>query len=203
MSILSWAIILQKFFVLRTHKKSNAHFTLLFQKKQKISELLSLSNKFPHVINSEMFMQIYGEYSGYRNRLGSKSSNSYDLSLICNSMERGMQSYIMKRSHLLEKNIPILASISSSAPFVGLLGTVLGITLSFSEIAKEGATNLSIVAPGISEALIATAFGLFAAIPSLISYNYFKNQIRSLTTEVKIFGIDLINKLIVSAKWDS
>ena len=93
----------------------------------------------------------------------------------------------------LESLIPFLATTGSTAPFVGLFGTVWGIMNSFRDIAGAGAANLTTVAPGISEALIATAIGLAAAIPAVIAYNYFNSKIRVLSTEMDNFSNDFLN----------
>jgi biopolymer transport protein TolQ len=95
----------------------------------------------------------------------------------------------------IENRLNLLATISSAAPFVGLFGTVLGIIDSFQNIGTSGLTSLAAVAPGISEALIATAAGLLAAIPALIAYNLFRNQARSLGNDLRDFSRELSNRI--------
>ena len=203
MSFASWAIILYKFFLLRSLRTKNQAFVKAFDKQNKISELMALSKKSPSVISSQLFQQVYNNFSSYISRYPEGAPVKSDkIGLICDSMERSVDNYTLECSRNLEKYIPILASISSSAPFIGLLGTVLGITFSFREIAQKGSTSLSVVAPGISEALIATALGLFVAIPALIAYNSFRSSIRNVTTDTRIFGMRLINKLLKAIQWD-
>jgi biopolymer transport protein TolQ len=92
----------------------------------------------------------------------------------------------------MERNLPFLATTGSVTPFVGLFGTVWGILNAFSRIGLMGSANLAVVAPGIAEALVATAAGLGAAIPAVIGYNYFLNQIRTITIEIENFSSDLM-----------
>ena len=97
--------------------------------------------------------------------------------------------------HRLESFLPLLATTGSTAPFIGLFGTVWGIMTSFHEIGLKGAANLAVVAPGISEALIATAIGLVAAIPAVVGYNHFSTKIRGIENEMSHFSADYLNML--------
>lgn len=109
-------------------------------------------------------------------------------------LEKANDQIIDQESTAMEDGLIFLASVSSSAPFIGLLGTVVGIINSFQKIGISGDTSLATVAPGISEALIATALGLFAAIPALLAYNFFRNKIRFLRNDMRIKGNALINQ---------
>ena len=93
----------------------------------------------------------------------------------------------------MESKVPFLATTASAAPFIGLFGTVWGIMNSFRNIGAKGAANLTTVAPGIAEALIATAIGLVAAIPAVMAYNYFVRRIRVLSSEMDAFQNDFLN----------
>jgi biopolymer transport protein TolQ len=93
----------------------------------------------------------------------------------------------------LERYLPFLATTASATPFIGLFGTVWGIMSAFHGIGQQGSANLAVVAPGISEALIATAMGLAAAIPAVIAYNYFVNRVKHWATEMEGFTMDLLN----------
>ena len=95
----------------------------------------------------------------------------------------------------LEKRVPFLATTASITPFIGLFGTVWGIMMAFSNIGAQGSTDLSVVAPGIADALIATAVGLFAAIPAVIFYNFFVNRTRVFTREIQSFSEDLAHRI--------
>ena len=93
----------------------------------------------------------------------------------------------------LERRIPFLATTASIAPFIGLFGTVWGIMASFQGIGQTGSTNLGVVAPGIAEALVATAFGLFAAIPAVYAYNHFSNAVKIFASEMDDFSMEFLN----------
>jgi biopolymer transport protein TolQ len=99
-----------------------------------------------------------------------------------------------------ESYLPFLATTGNITPFVGLLGTVLGIIDAFREIGKQGTASIAAVAPGVSEALVATAAGLFAAIPAVIAYNYFLSRIRKMSFRVEAFSIEFLNTVQVKAK---
>ncbi|MEK7286456.1 MAG: MotA/TolQ/ExbB proton channel family protein [Nitrospirota bacterium] len=108
-------------------------------------------------------------------------------------MERVLKSSIQHQMDLHESNLHLLATIGNTAPFVGLFGTVVGIVSSFRAIGLQEAANIAVVAPGISEALIATAAGLAAAIPAAVFYNIFTHTLRRLEVELEIFSSELIN----------
>lgn len=108
-------------------------------------------------------------------------------------IDRAVSKAGLSETSALEKNLSFLATTASSCPFIGLFGTVWGIINAFESIGSARSTDLSIVAPGIAEALIATAMGLAAAIPAVIGYNYFTHQIRNLTSEMEEFSIELQN----------
>jgi biopolymer transport protein TolQ len=95
----------------------------------------------------------------------------------------------------LESRVPFLATTASITPFIGLFGTVWGVMSAFHGIGTQGSASLAVVAPGISEALIATAAGLGAAIPAVIGYNYFVNRVKHWATEMEGFTLDLLNML--------
>lgn len=96
----------------------------------------------------------------------------------------------------LQNNLPILATTASTAPYVGLLGTVLGILSAFREIAQTGQTGASVIAGGISEALTATALGLGVAIPAVVAYNYFTSRVNALSLQIETNSLDIAERLI-------
>jgi biopolymer transport protein TolQ len=93
----------------------------------------------------------------------------------------------------LEKRVSMLATVASVAPFIGLFGTVVGITIAFQRIGSTGSTNLAVVGPSISEALIATAAGLFAAIPAVLAYNHFTTQVKGFASDMDDFSLEFLN----------
>ena len=122
------------------------------------------------------------------------SENNSMLPHLSIQLQRVIEQTINEKYSFIENRLNILATISSAAPFVGLFGTVLGIINSFQSIGTTGVTSLAAVAPGISEALVATAAGLMAAIPALMGYNYFRNQARVLTNTMRNYGMELTNR---------
>ena len=120
--------------------------------------------------------------------------NNSMLPHLSTQLQRVIEQTINEKYSFIENRLNILATVSSAAPFVGLFGTVLGIINSFQSIGTTGVTSLAAVAPGISEALVATAAGLMAAIPALMGYNYFRNQARALTNTMRNYGMELTNR---------
>lgn len=109
------------------------------------------------------------------------------------NVERALRRAVNTEISQLTQLTPFLATTGNTAPFIGLFGTVWGIMNSFHEIGQRGSASLAVVAPGISEALVATAAGLAAAIPAVIAYNYFTQKIRSIETELHSFSADFMN----------
>ncbi len=115
------------------------------------------------------------------------------LGVTVDNLNRSIQKTKLNERRQLERYLPLLAVSASASPFIGLFGTVWGIMASFEEIARTGSSSLAAVAPGISEALIATAFGLAAAIPAVIGYNIAVNKIRGLSSQMDSFSSDFLN----------
>ena len=110
-----------------------------------------------------------------------------------NSLERTLQLGVSEELAKLDRNMNWLATTASVTPFIGLMGTVMGIIQAFNDLSSMGSTSLKAVGPGISQALIATAIGLFAAIPAAIFYNYFGNMIRELGARMDDFSLEFLN----------
>lgn len=108
-------------------------------------------------------------------------------------LTRSMRRVIDEETARLESGLTVLASVGSTAPFVGLFGTVVGIMMSFQMIGETGSTNLAAVGPGIAEALIATAFGLVAAVPAVVAYNHFTNRVRLFASQMDDFAMEFLN----------
>jgi len=141
-----------------------------------------------------MFKAGYTELSKVRKRGSGNNADSAFAELgELESIERSLNRAASSETTILEKLVPFLATTASAAPFIGLFGTVWGIMESFHDIGQVGNATLATVAPGISEALIATATGLAAAIPAVIGYNYFLQKIRVLGSEMGNFSSDFLN----------
>ena len=135
--------------------------------------------------------------------LGTSSTRCWTTATSC--LPRGSRSCsercdaVDARGRAAERYLPFLATTASATPFIGLFGTVFGIIAAFHGIGQQGSASLAVVAPGISEALIATAAGLGAAIPAVIGYNYFVNRVKHWATEMDGFSLDLLNLLARTA----
>ena len=200
-SVVSWAIILMKYKVLRRVKKENDSFLDAYMKGNKLSEIFPESKKYQHSTIAEVFRSGYTELikvtKVLRESLTGKAVDSGDMaSMEMNSIdniERALNRARDSESSKLESALGFLATTGSASPFIGLFGTVWGIMDTFKGIGARGSATLAVVAPGISEALIATAAGLAAAIPAVIFYNYYINRIKTMTQEMDNFSSELLN----------
>ena len=165
-SIASWMIIFERWIYIKKVNQEFFDFETRFWSDSGLEALLLTSQEGEHEpIGAEYIFQV--GYLDYKRLIAEK----IDSDTIILSVQRNMQAALTKEQSLLEKHLPFLATIASVSPYIGLFGTVWGIMNSFRGLAGSSQATLSAVAPGISEALIATAIGLFAAIPALIAYN--------------------------------
>ena len=167
-SLLSWVLIFEKYFSLTRSVKSSHEIEDRFWEGEKLSDLYTdlKEKELAELETSELVLVTI--YDSYNNK---KNADSID------STERLGRVVINREEERLSKNLSLLATISSSAPYIGLLGTVIGIINAFQGLSTTAQLTLSSVAPGISEALVATAVGLLAAIPALIAFNQFSKQL--------------------------
>ena len=181
-SILSWMIIFERWLYLNRSKEEHIIFEENFWSDLGLESLLEKSKQEGHqAIGAECIFQ-----AGYLDfkRL---TSQNLDPEIVMESVQRNMRVALAREQVLLEKNLPYLATIASVSPYIGLFGTVWGIMNSFRGLAGASQATLSAVAPGISEALVATAIGLFAAIPALIAYNKFISESDTLLSNFEGF----------------
>ena len=165
-SLASWMIIFERWIYIKKVNQEYFNFETRFWSDSGLEALLLTSQEGEHEpIGAEYIFQV--GYLDYKRLIAEK----IDSDTIMSSVQRNMQAALTKEQSLLEKHLPFLATIASVSPYIGLFGTVWGIMNSFRGLAGSSQATLSAVAPGISEALIATAIGLFAAIPALIAYN--------------------------------
>jgi len=164
-SFWSWAIIFQKFINFRTARRDAKMFDNAFWSGEPLDELFEKIGDNPHGASEKIFCAGMAEWH---------RSHRVDGGLIAGAqarIDRSMDVAITREVARLNQGLTFLATVGSTAPFVGLFGTVWGIKNAFQEIAAQQSTNLAVVAPGIAEALVATALGLLAAIPAVIFYN--------------------------------
>jgi biopolymer transport protein TolQ len=194
MSAASWAIIVLKWLQLRNVVGENYLFDNQVQRDQPLANLYSLSQRYHLSPLARMFENSYRELATFKARI-EKAPIPDARERLMDGLSRTLERIYNQQTQTLEGRLSLLATISSSAPYIGLFGTVLGIIQAFQDIGHTGVTSLSVVAPGISEALVATAAGLLAAIPALIAYNLFRNRIREVNGHMKSFALDITNRL--------
>lgn len=182
-SIFSWAIILSKWQSLRGLSHHNQVFIEQFWQTKDLNALLVHGNKKSP--SAQVFRDGVNEFD----RQMQKGKERDDAFLV---IERTLARSGRQEMKKAEAQLPALATIGAISPFIGLFGTVIGIMSSFHQIGQVGNANLSTVAPGIAEALLATALGLFAAIPAVMAYNMFQTKLRSLKGDLENFCLDLL-----------
>jgi biopolymer transport protein TolQ len=182
-SIISWAIIMAKWQGLRGIVNANSNFIQQFWQTKDLHSLLSIGTK--ESPSALMFRDGVAEFERQKQRSAEKEST---FMIIERTLSRtGRQE--LKRA---ESGLAMLATIGSISPFIGLFGTVIGIMSSFQKIGQSGNASLSTVAPGIAEALLATALGLFAAIPAVMAYNAFRSRLQTLRNDLENFAMDIL-----------
>ena len=176
-SIYSWAIIIEKYRLFKKINKSSEEFENKFWKSRSAE---SFYNSLPQNIDDPM-ANVFKDTMQVIVKAKSKSN-------ISNRLESMLEVSIEKQMNTIEKSYTFLATVGSTAPFIGLFGTVWGIMNSFQSIAISRNTSLAIVAPGIAEALFATALGLLAAIPAVVAYNKFSSESKKYSQKLESFS---------------
>ena len=181
-SFVSWCFIIEKYITLKRVEKDSYEFNKFFWGKN------SLDNVFSKVLNKEKLVGIeqifFVAYKEYK--------DSKDKGINFESIKKIIEISISRNEETLSKRLSFLSTAASVSPYIGLFGTVWGIMNAFGGLSQLTQVSITVVAPGISEALIATALGLFAAIPALISYNWNLNKINTFINEYSNFSEELI-----------
>lgn len=188
-SVVSWAIIIYKAWIIRTAESQSEGFLDAFWQAKRLDGIYQQSELLQRSPVAQVFRAGYIELA----RLKKQSTEDTLAGTGSENVERALRRARNSELTTLESLTSFLATVGSTAPFVGLFGTVWGIMKAFNDIGRMGSANLATVAPGISEALVATAVGLGAAIPAVIAYNYFLSKIRVLDTEMESFTSDFLN----------
>ena len=181
-SVWTWAIVVDKTISYRKARLMQDAFEQTFWSGQSLEELYRGLSERPTSGMSSIFVSAMREWKKSFER-GARSPIGLQMRI-----DRAMDVTLSRESEILEARLGSLATIGSAAPFVGLFGTVVGIMTSFQAIAGSKSTNLAVVAPGIAEALLATAIGLLAAIPAVIAYNKFSADAGKLTSRMEGFA---------------
>lgn len=194
-SVLSWAIVFEKYFAFRRARREADDFESMFWSGQSLEELYSGLSRDRNISMAALFVAAMREWKR------SVESSTRALGGIQLRVEKVMDVTISREMERLERRLLFLATVGSTAPFVGLFGTVWGIMNSFQAIAISKNSSLAVVAPGIAEALLATAIGLVAAIPAVIFYNKFSADASRLSQRLEAFADEFA--AIVSRQIDS
>lgn len=194
-SVVSWALIVEKWWHFRRVRRQTEAFVKVFREGRRPSVVQAATKRFKDSPLAQMYSAAYQEFGGVGelvDRVIEDDEFGRDrLEAVHRAMRRSASVEIAR----LERYLTFLATTASSTPFIGLFGTVWGVMAAFHGIGKQGSASLAVVAPGISEALIATAAGLAAAIPAVIAYNYFVTRVKDWATEMDGFTMDLLNLL--------
>ncbi len=198
LSVVSWAIIITKRRQLKSMYEANETFVDAFWKAASLEDMAKKAKDYQNSNIAVVFLAAFQELQRIAEKsLGSKSadvgSDSSTRLTGIDNLERTIRKVSDSEIAKAEANLSFLATVGSTSPFIGLLGTVVGIMTSFQQIASSGSASLAVVAPGISEALFSTAMGLFAALPAVAAYNYFVGQVKRIEMGVASFGSDFLN----------
>jgi len=185
LSLMSWAIIFSKWSAFRHARDSNAKFLRAFRKAPGLDAIVAASEQFRPAPLVAVFDFGYEEIHRQVKARGTLKNKA--------SLERSLQIGISEELTKLDHNLGWLASTASVAPFIGLFGTVVGIIRAFNELGQQGSASWRAVGPGISDALLATAVGLAAAIPAAVAYNYFGHMLKEISSRMDDFSIEFLN----------
>jgi biopolymer transport protein TolQ len=186
-------IIVYKYILIRRAQRQTGRFLEVFWESKRLDEIYQAAQDLKRSPISQLFKAGYIELSKLKSSKGEEKKADETHAGDIGNVERALRRATTAEITHLESLVPFLATTGSTAPFVGLFGTVIGIMISFMQITASGSAGMEVVSQGISEALIATAIGLMAAIPAVIAYNYFLRRIRVLSSEMDNFSSDFLN----------
>lgn len=185
-SIYSWAIIITKWLWLKTAERETKNFLSRFQRGGKLSDLYQGADPGSRSPLVRVFLAGYEEIN---NQIGDGAGRVRSVE----ALARVLQSATIAEVSQMERRLTFLATTANASPFIGLFGTVVGIIIAFLGLSTASASSIQAVAPGIADALIATAAGIAAAVPAAIFYNHFLSRIKALTGIIDRFSLELIN----------
>jgi biopolymer transport protein TolQ len=196
LSIACWTIMFIKLRFFRYARLETAYFLEIFWEATELTSIYKESKDLFYSPVAQLFIRGYTELIRLKKLKGNGSSSLNNVSGVSEAVERALRRSVIHENSRMEKALTVLATTGNIAPFIGLFGTVWGIMESFTDINKMQSASLSVVAPGIAEALIATAIGLFAAIPAVIFYNYFTSRVAALGAEMETFSADFLSLVV-------
>ena len=196
-SVLCWALIIEKWWQFRQVGQQTAAFQRAAREGRRAALVYTAAKKFRESPLAQLYVAGHQELAGLgevADPLREDGEEGLPRERL-EAVERALRRVATLEVARLERYLPFLATTASACPFIGLFGTVWGIISAFQGIGQQGSASLAVVAPGISEALIATAAGLGAAIPAVMAYNYFVNRVKHWATEMEGFALELLNGL--------
>lgn len=191
MSVTCWAIILNRWLVVRRATDMSQRFVEAFWRARSLEEILQATPRYRGSPVMEVFRAGYQELE-HMTKADGGGAGTMDLGLTEN-IERALRRTASTQLNAIERRIAFLATTGSTAPFIGLFGTVWGILRAFQRIGVTGQATIQSVGPDIAHALVATAVGLLAAIPAVIAFNYFNSRIKTIASEMDAFSSDFLN----------
>lgn len=194
-SVVAWGIMIAKAVGYGRARKDSAVFLQIFSRYKSLDEIYDASKKIKGCHMARVFLAGYAEFES-EFRAATSEEKEADSRYFLNKIDgiaRALNRAVAQEITGLERHLFFLATTGSTSPFIGLFGTVWGIMESFRAIGLSGAPNIAVVAPGIAEALIATAAGLVTAIPAVIGYNYFSHRVKVFTTEMDNFSLNFVS----------
>lgn len=191
-SVLSWAIIIYKYSIIRKMERESIAFLDFFWSKKQFTPIFEACVDYKFTPLSRLFAAGYNELMQVRIPKKDAALSQFNVGEF-DSIQRSLKKTMSNEISRMEKAVVFLATTGNTTPFIGLFGTVWGIMNSFRGIGLKGSASLAVVAPGISEALIATAMGLIAAIPAVVAYNHFVTRINRMAVEMENFAGDFLN----------
>jgi biopolymer transport protein TolQ len=196
-SVASWAIIVAKIVMFRRVQRQSRIFLDNFRKSQKFSDVQAVCASLPDSPLVGVFQSGYAELNAQFRLTAAQASPgggpARPMLKSLDAVDRALIRAATVEINKLEQRLTFLATTASITPFIGLFGTVVGIMLTFQRISTQGSTNLTVVGPGISEALIATATGLLAAIPAVYFYNHLTHRVKELSAIMDDFSLEFLN----------
>lgn len=192
-SVLSWTVIFSKMRLVKRAKANADEFEKKFWGTNDLSALYAQLSKNENKPGEAGMENVF--VAGFRDYVRLRKDSEISPSIVMEGTQRSMRVALNREVDALETNLPFLATVGSSSPYIGLFGTVWGIMNSFRALGNAKQATLAMVAPGIAEALIATAFGLFAAIPAVIAYNRYVSDVDRLTSHYDAFQEEFSNIL--------
>jgi biopolymer transport protein TolQ len=186
-SLYSWTVILGKISIFSRATRESREFIRAFRKATRLQEISAMADRYKSSPLAQVFVEVYETYKRQTGGAGPPRN------LI--PLERSAQTAASESITSLERRMTWLATIASTSPFVGLFGTVMGVVDAFHGLGTAGAATLRAVAPGMAEALITTAAGLFVAVPAVVAYNQFTGRIRVFASATDDFCRELLNAL--------